>query len=383
MLRIIKDRKPKYLSTGISCTKLLWDPKLNIPKRGHPHYKEAKILIGKKKLDAEKFIYDLENDDKNLSSYEIKGKLKKSKDSNPFVFAYFDKMIARFAESGQIKNSEIYKDTKRNLNYFTGQKGIHFSDIDVSFLNKLEEYLKSVGKGPNTIYIYLRTLRALINKAVEEEVCSEKFYPFKKFSLSKYSKIKTEKRAISKGDIYEIIGLKIKQDNLIFARNIFLFSYYCRGMNFTDIAYLRWKDINKKRLTYTRRKTKELFTMELLPPAKKILAYYKPSTHKNRDSFVFPIFNENHTTPQMMFNRRVKVLRAINKNLKTIGEKAKIEAELTTYVARHSYATILKTSGIPTAVISEALGHNTEKTTQIYLQSFEDKILDDASKVIL
>ncbi|MBL0136838.1 MAG: phage integrase SAM-like domain-containing protein [Chitinophagaceae bacterium] len=185
MLRIIKNRKPKYLSTGISCSKELWDEKANIPKKSYPLYSQAKMLIGKKMLEAQKMVYDLENENKNLSAHEIRSKLKKDKVNNPFVFLYFDKVIARFVESGQIKNSEVYKDTRRNLAYFTQSKDIHFSDIDVAFLNKFEEYLKAEGKGANTIYIYLRTLRALFNEAIKEEVTSDKYYPFKKFSLAK------------------------------------------------------------------------------------------------------------------------------------------------------------------------------------------------------
>ncbi|HMH33627.1 MAG TPA: site-specific integrase [Puia sp.] len=160
------------------------------------------------------------------------------------MFVHFEKVIGRFIESGQIKNAEIYKDAKRNLSDFTNGKDIHFSDIDILFLNRFEEYLKSNGKGGNTIYIYLRTLRALFNRAVEEEATSEKYYPFKKFSLAKYAKIKTEKRAISKDEIEKIKKLKLsKIPELLLAHKLFLFSFYCRGMNFIDMAFLKWKDI--------------------------------------------------------------------------------------------------------------------------------------------
>jgi integrase len=384
MLRVIKDRKPKYISVGFSCTEDLWDQKENLPRKKHPHYQEAKILIAKKKLDAERLVLDLENDDKNLSAHEIKGQLKKEKVNNPFVLGYFGEVIRRLIASGQIKNAEVYKDTKRNLSLFTGEKDIHFSDVDISFLNKFEEHLKKNGKGPNTIYIYLRTLRALLNKAIKENICAEKYYPFKRFSLAKYSKIKTEKRAIRKEDIEKIKKVSLKKyPHLTDAKNIFLFSFYCRGMNFADISFLKWKDINANRLTYTRKKTNELFNIELLPPTIEILKYYRPFTRTTQLSYVFPILNENHIEPQTIYNRKVKMLRKINSDLKEIGELAKLKCELTTYVARHSYATILKTSGVSIAVISQAMGHDSEKTTHIYLESFENKIIDEASKNIL
>lgn len=382
MLRIIKDQKVKYISTGFSSSVQNWDKKESLPKKSHPHYKELKVLIRKKTLEAEKFVYDLENDNKNLSAHEIKAKLKKQKVNNPHMYQYFDKVIDRLIQAGQIKTSEVYKDTKRNLTYFTGSKDIHFSDIDVSFLNQFEEYLKAKGKGSNTIFIYLRTLRAILNKAIKEDFCADKYYPFKKFSLGKYARIKTEKRAISKDDINKIIALQPKTANNTLARNIFLFSYYCRGMNFTDIAFLKWKDIVDNRLIYTRRKTNEKFNIQLLEPAVKILDFYK-SIGQSKNDYVFPLLSTDHKTPQTIFNRKVKMLREINKNLKAVGKLAGIKSELTTYVARHSYATILKKSGVSTSLISEALGHDCEKTTQIYLDSFGNSTLDEVSKVIL
>lgn len=383
MLRIIKDRKPKYISTGINCSDDLWDEKLSIPKKNHPLYKEAKILIGKKKLDAEKLIYNLENENDNLSAFEIKGKLRKGKVNSILLFSYFDIVIERLKVSGQVKNSEIYKDTRRNLYHYIGKGDIPFSQVDVSFLNKFEEFLKSKGKGGNTIYLYLRTLRALINKAIKEQVCNEKYYPFSKFSLSKYANIKTAKRSIQQEDVAKIKNLKIKEPDLLLARDVFMFGYYCRGMNFTDIAFLKWENIKSNRMIYERKKTKELFNIELLEPAKDILGFYRPVTFTGSQSYVFPILNENHITPTTIYNRKVKMLKMVNRNLKEIGKKTGIAIDLTTYVSRHTYAWVLKKNGISTTIISQAMGHDSEKTTQIYLNDFENKILDEASKKIL
>ena len=174
MLRLIKERKVKYLSIGFLCTKAMWDKGENMPKKRHPLYKEATILIAKKKLEAEKMVYGLENEEKDLSAHELKGKLRKSKSRNASVIQYFDEVIGRLQKTGQVKNAEIYKDTKRNL-LKHATEALQFSDIDHQFLNRFEEHLIAAGKGLNTIYIYLRTLRALINKAIKEEVCAEKY----------------------------------------------------------------------------------------------------------------------------------------------------------------------------------------------------------------
>ena len=154
-------------------------------------------------------------------------------------------------------------------------------------------------------------------------------------------------------------------------------------INFIDIAFLKWKDIKKNRLVYTRQKTKELFNMELLDPANEILEHYKNLYYINQETYIFPILSERHTTPNMLHNRKEKMIRKINKDLKEIAILTGIESELTTYVARHSYATILKKSGIATAIISEAMGHDSEKTTKIYLESFENNVFDEASKFLL
>lgn len=383
MLRLTKDRKSRYMSVGFSTTKALWDEKEGAPKKKHPLYKELTMLIQKKKLEASRLFLELEGEEKNLSVLEIKGKLKKTKKTTQTLFSYFDSVVERLKGTGQIKTASVYQDTKNNIGKFTGGADKHFSEVDTSFLVSLEEYLKRVGKGPNTIYIYLRTLRALINRAIKEDVCPEKYYAFKKFSLGKYAKIKTAKRAITKDDIDKIKVLSLKKNpELVDAKNLFLFSYYCRGMNFTDMAFLKWNDIHGDRLQYVRQKTKERFSIGLLPPAIEILAYYKKE-NKLKSDYVFPILHERYATPTAVHNRKLKMLRKINADLKLIGEKCGIQAELTTYVARHSFATILKRQGVNTSHISEMLGHDSEKTTQIYLDSFESKVLDEVSKGLL
>jgi site-specific recombinase XerD len=384
MLRIIKERKVKYLSVGFSCTKELWDEREGGPKKRHPLYKEAQLSIQKKKLEASRMVMDMENEDRNLSVGELKGKLKRARSASLTLLHYFDLVIERLKGSGQIKNAAVYRDTKNNVSEFTRGKDKQFSEIDVAFLSQLEEYLKASGKGPNTISIYLRTLRALINKAIKEEVCPEKYYAFKKFSLGKYQNIKTAKRAISKGEIEKIrlVSLK-KYPELTDARNLFLFSYYCRGMNFTDMASLKWKDIQDGRVNYVRQKTKERFSIALLPPAKEIVEHYSKGRKYQKSDYVFPILNEGHLTPVAIYNRKEKMLSRVNADLKKLATLSKVKVPLTTYVARHSFATILKRQGVNTSLISEMMGHDSEKTTQVYLDSFENKVLDEISKGLL
>jgi integrase len=170
---------------------------------------------------------------------------------------------------------------------------------------------------------------------------------------------------------------------LIDARHYFLFSFYCRGINNIDIGHLKWKDEQNGRLVYTRKKTGELFNLELMEPAKTILEHYRHLTYKNDSSYIFPILNEGHIKPVTIYNRLTKMLRKFNADLKEIGVLAGVNANLTSYVARHSYATVMKQMGVSTTVISQAMGHSSEKVTAVYLDSFANELVDEASKAIL
>ena len=153
-------------------------------------------------------------------------------------------------------------------------------------------------------------------------------------------------------------------------------------MNFGDIARLRYKDIVKGRVNYSRHKTQKLLSFQLVPMALQILEKYGMAGHG--EDYIFPILNRHeHTTPQQIFNRLHKVLRKVNRELKTLGEQIGLEMPLTTYVARHTFATVLKRSGVNIAIISESLGHSDLSTTQIYLDSFENSQIDAAMQHLL
>jgi site-specific recombinase XerD len=368
----------------MSCSKDLWDSDENLPKKKHPLYKEMVISIAKKKLEANKLVLDLSNDEKDVSAEEIRSKLKTSVVNKKTVFQYFDEVIARLKATNRLGYAGIFKSTKNSLVTFRNGKDFQFSDITTSFLTKYEDAFYVRGVAPNSVFVFLRTFKTLVNYARKDSIVKSDFDPFKELNFTKFRRIRTKKRAVSKEDIQKIEKLKIKDDQgLLNARNYFLFSYYNRGINFIDIAYLKWDDVKNGRLVYTRRKTKEDFTIALLPPAIKILDYYKKLTFEDNDSYIFPILSATYKTPQSIRNRLVKMLRIVNQDLKAVGEKAKISEKLTTYVARHSFATNLKKSGISTSVISEAMGHDSEKTTKIYLDSFANDILDEASKALL
>lgn len=385
MLRIIKDRKSKYISVGASCSTELWDEKKNLPKKKHPLFHELCVLIDTKKVAANKLLLEFANEQTDFSAEEVKTVLTGSDIKKQTVLAFFDTAIETLRRTDRLGTAEIFKTTKNSIATFRKGKDFDFSLITPGFLSKWDESLQQRGVTLTSIFVYMRTFQRLVNMAREEKCVRKDFNPFKEFSFSKYRRAKSKKRAIAKDDIRAIAAFETEVGSRLFhAKNYFLFSYYARGINFIDMAHLTWQSVRNGRLDYTRRKTKTHFTMALLEPAQDILAYYREHYYDGENSFVFPILNPSYLSPMSIVNRVKKVLGEVNRSLKIISKELGLtEQRLTTYVARHSFATVMKKSGQSVAIISEAMGHDSESTTQIYLDSFENDVLDEASKALL
>ena len=275
LLRVIKNRKISYISIGASSTKALWDEEDNLPKRKHPLYKQLLVLIDAKRIEANKLQIELETDNIDLSAKEIKRKLKKTTNSKS-VIKYFDETIERLEKQNRIGYANVFQTTKNSLVNFCKTEELEFNDITPNFINKYEEDFLRRGVSLNSIFVYMRTFKTLINNAKKENIVKESFNPFKEISFTKYRRVKTKKRAITKEQMRAIAALKYEPETSLFhAKNYFLFSFYNRGINFIDMSFLKWADIKNDRLTYTRRKTKEQYTIGMLEPAIDILKYYK------------------------------------------------------------------------------------------------------------
>ncbi len=383
MLRVIKDRKPKYVSIGYSSTPALWDEEAGLPKKKHPQQQEIILVIEKRRADARKYILEKTLDDKDYSAEEVIEKLNK-KTNRMTVFSFFDLHIKRLKEANRIGNAKVYQATKNSLMNFREGKDFQFSDINAAFLNRYEESFLKRNVTLNAIFVPMRTLKTLINFAKQEEIVRPDYEPFKDYSFKKFRGIVTKKRAISKEDIKRIEAFELKPGSSMFnSRNYFMFSFYCRGINFADMAFLKWSDIRNNRLEYVRKKTRKRLSVGLLEPAMAIIDYYRQTNFNGMESYIFPILNENHATAQAIENRTDKVLRMVNNDLKQIASELGINETLTTYVARHSYATIMKHSGAPISIISESMGHQNERITQVYLDSFGNEVLDEVNRLIL
>lgn len=287
-----------------------------------------------------------------------------------------DKIIKELEMSNKLGNASCYIQAQRFLDRYSNQKDLSFEDIDFKFLKSMEAMHLSKNNSLNSLSFYLRTVRAVFNRAIHEGVIRREIYPFDKYSIKE---TKTKKRAIRKNDINLIRDLKIDENTPMWhARNYFMFSFYCIGMNFADMANLKRSNIIKGRIEYVRAKTGKPYSVKLVEPAIEIINLY--FNGQGPKDYVFPIIKREDPALRMkdLQNER----KTYNKYLKHIAAACGIEANLTSYVARHSWATIAKDLNQPISVISEGLGHEDSKTTQIYLDSFDDEVIDNANELV-
>ncbi len=383
MLRITKDRKRKYISLGLSSPLNLWDEKRQLPKHNHPERLKIEAIIDKKKKEYRDIILNLNNEGKNYTSQTLAHSIEQPK-KIVTVWTYFDEQIAAMKSANQERNSNVYNDTKRNLVKFYGKKDLLFSDIDTRWLNKYETWLRSQGLKDTSISFYFRTFRALFNKAIAEKVIKKDVYPFDDYKLSKF-KMQTQKRAITKDDMKRIIDLELPPNSRIwFSQQVFAFIYFAQGINIKDLSLLKWKNIVNGRIYYSRSKTKQLINFGISGNIQNILDEYHTQTGGDAENYIFPILDKNiHISLTQIANRVHKVMAQINQDLKEIGQLAHIDIPLSTYVARHTYATVLKKGGANISKISQALGHTNLKTTEIYLKSFDDEEIDKMNDELL
>ena len=248
-------------------------------------------------------------------------------------------------------------------------------------LNKYEAWLRSRGGTDGGISIKQRTLRALYNKAIERNIIKDVNHPFKTYKISKL-KGQGIKKALDFDQVNKIINFNISTyPHLADARNYFVFSFYTRGMNYTDMMVLKWKNIEETTISYIRNKTKGRFVITILPPVQDILNYYNEYSLPTK--YVFPILLKDGLTPSQIDNRKKKTLAKYNRDLKEIAGLCGISKSLSSYVARHSFANCLKQKGVATDVIGESLGHKDLTTTQVYLKELGSTVLDDAAALLL
>lgn len=373
VIRITDNRKVRYYSTGITIPPSAWDE----------HNQTIRI-------DSEYFHLQRNIDaarQKAASALADKEQVVVSpvRTSTPTVKVSFLKEMEVLSAKGKVGTGIKYRYCLQLLDK-AGLSDVKINRIDRDYLNSFDAFLIQRGNNNNSRATKFSVLRAVYNKARLEGIRMPDIDPFDAFKPGRLWKA-TRKRALNKLDVVRIMNLNIEFSSnpysLSFARDIFVFSYLIGGINFRDIATLKSSNIIEGRVCYCRHKTGKELGFVLQPSALKILRCYRQDDGDG-NQYIFPILDyRRHITNQQIHNRVHKVLGHVNRNLKKVAAMVGIECSMTTYVARHSFATVLKREGVSISIISEAMGHRDVATTEIYLDSFYDKQKDSAMEKLL
>lgn len=392
-LRITQNGKLKYIDLGLSATLEQWNSdtdRFKKDKRVVPNYENYNALLNhyEQRKDAILNKFAQERLEWTISRFEEEflGASRRGK-----VYDFWVKLINDLTTTGHIGNAKVYE---RDLHLFClyddKAKQRQFSDVDVKYVNRLNGAMEANGCCGNTRMHTLKTLRAVMNKAIQEKEASPSTYPFSKggFEVGKLAE-ETEKRYLLPKEL-ELIK-NSPQQNIVLerARRLFLFSYYCFGMSFVDMAHLTTQNIvmlsTGEHIVYKRQKIKNakstkpikiLITSEI----RELLEWFRINIPP-MENYLLPIITKNYEGVELYDHVRTRYKR-INTNLKNLGQALGVRLTLTTYVSRHTMAMTLQDNNFSREVISQALGHRHLTTTNVYLDSFETSVLDKAANAL-
>jgi integrase len=360
-----------------------WDSKNRIIRKtykGVENVSRLNNLIKKRRTDAMDIILELQESGQlnSMSLAELRSKIcQKKNETNPSFFAFADELIEELKKAHRIGTARSYKEVASVLKTYCNNKELPFIKINYDFLTKFETHHYSKGNTTNGLAVYMRTIRAIYNKAMKAGIVEKELYPFHDY---KVKTVPTEKRALEWEMLKKIIDFDITPEHECYhARNYFLASYMMYGMNYSDMAFLKKEDINSGRIMYRRKKTSKLYDIKITSNLERILTLYMSQYPES--AYVFPII-KREALP-MQYKDIQWARKCYNKRLKTLAEKCGIEQNLTSYVSRHSFATQAMLQEVPLNAISSMLGHSSLKTTEIYLKSLPSNMLDDYNAMVL
>lgn len=374
MLRITKDRKRTMKSLGVSVHPSNWDFDRNEPKPKCPDRKYIQQIILKVKSEYQTKLLEKAARDEDYTAETLVKEQTREQIQSETVESFYLRTVEQLKREGAVGNAYAYLNSYNVLKSFNRDKPLHFtfSRIDADYLEKFEEWMRARGNKDTSMSFQMRTLRAVFNRAIKLKAVAREKNPFTDYKISRFN-TRTPKRALSKTDVMKIVDAdcSAESDSCRLAQSVFTFSYLCGGISFVDVANLTSDNIVDGRLSYNRQKTHGAIHVPLSERAMRIVDSYAEACE--RSGYLFPILDSRrHTMPMQKRNRVHKVCHQVNTELRQLARRLNISEEVTTYVARHSFATVLKKSGVNIGIISEALGHHSLKTTQIYLGAFEN-----------
>lgn len=375
--QILHERKPRQLLSEYHVFQSEWDESRAMVITTQTSERKAFILSIRERIrwDVErltKIVRKLDGNGLQYTADDVIDEFNRYAQEYS-LFNFMESIIIKLKQNGKVRTSETYTSALNSFKKFRKDEDIMLDCLNSEVMEAYEAWHQSRGVAPNTISFYTRILRAVYNRAVEEDIVENK-NPFRHV----YTGVdKTIKRALPLPVIKKIKALDLSlTPALDYARDMFMMSFMLRGMSFIDMAFLRKTDLQNGYVTYRRRKTGQKLVIEWTNEMQLILDKYP----ENASDYLLPVIrnpgtNERCTYHNMGYN--------INHSLKAVAKVVGVTIPLTLYVARHSWASIAKSKGIPLSVISEGMGHDNEATTQIYLASLDTSAVDKANSLIL
>ncbi len=375
IFRLSHHRKTIAIATGFSVPPEHWSEKTREVKKNYKGVSSVtrlNNLLTKKKTELIDGINSLEENGRleGYSIKELKSLLTKTTNKVSF-FEYTQELIDGMVEAKRFGNARAYKQVYNILKTFNGKESLRFEEITNAYLNRFEIHHLKKGNSLNGLSVYMRTIRAIYNRAIVQGLVTRDYYPFTHYKIKSEP---TAKRAISREKIKRILELELESSSPLFhARNYFICSYLMNGISFIDMAFLKINNIVDGRIHYRRQKTGKPYDIKITEQLSSILDFYLGD--KNGNDFIYPIVKRISLENQHRDIRDARI--KYNRRLKKIAKLCGIEENLTSYVSRHSMATNLILSDVPINALSKMMGHSDLQTTEIYIKNLPTHIMDE------
>ena len=378
IIRLTANKKTTSIHLGIKISPNEWDDKKLRVNKKHASYLELNLHLKKTILHYEKKLLAILAYKPDASLADIKYALTVSYDVNEMLFYDFAiEQIKKLNIQGRHGNAQSYLTATNSIINYRNKK-LKLSDINYAFVLEYDAHLSASSVSVNGAAVYMRALRALLNRAGKLDVYNMSQYPFRSFKIRSQ---KTISRAIPLESIRKITQIELDKESKHFhAKNIFMLIFGLIGISFMDLILLKKSNIKNGRIIYKRRKTGKLYSVKLTPTVQNILNNYKTK----ESSYLLPQFGLDNV-PEAKIRHHVNLgLKSTNRYLKQLGYQLQLDIPLTTYVARYSWANIAKANGYSKDLIAEALGHNYgNAVTGIYLESYGNKTIDHANERLI
>jgi integrase/recombinase XerD len=377
-LRIIKDRKVNYITTGIMLPEKFWDEKNKKVKSGFPNSKRLNSFIANKYAELQDQVFEHETVSKSLTTRQLKEKIYGPKAVDFFSFA--DEVVQRYLKAGKIGTYDKIKSIIMKLKNYCESRPIVFQEITPHFLSKYEAHLRDFHhNASNTIHKDFKFIRQLFNEAYKLDLIDIGQNPFNRYKVKLE---KTHRAFLTEEELERVEKLALTPGSrMALHRDMFVFASYSGGLRVSDVLQLQWKNFDGSHLNITIRKTGEHLALKLPQKSLEILEAYG-SGKKSANEYIFKMLpaDLNLNDPREIDNALGSGTAYINKNLKIIATKAAIEKPLSFHISRHTWATRALRKGISIDKVSKLMGHAAIKETQIYAKIVNEE-LDKAMEV--